>query len=94
MAFRDKRENPGQDTVNQVSGVDRGSISNLSHSRRAPSDAYLFGKCKFQFGSIGAHRLSSVQYLPEEQVNSADIQGIYEKLTPVSSAWGPRSSQT
>ena len=67
LAFRDKRESPGHNTVNQPSDKDRGSISNLSHSRWTPSNAYLHGQCKFQFGSIGAHRLSIVQYLPKEE---------------------------
>ena len=66
LAFHDKRESPGHNTVNQLSGKDRGSISNLSHSRWAPSDAYLHGECKFQFGGIGAYRLSIVQCPPEE----------------------------
>ena len=66
LAFRDKRGSPGHNTINQLSGKDRGSISNLSHSRWAPSDAYLHGECKFQFGSIGTYRLSIVQYLPED----------------------------
>jgi hypothetical protein len=60
-------------------GYDRGSISDLSHSRWTPSDAYLRGECKFQLGSIGAHRLSNVQYLPEEQVNSTDSQWFLQK---------------
>jgi hypothetical protein len=66
LAFRDKRESPGHNAVNQLSGKDRGSISNLSHSRWAPSNAYIRDECVFQFGSIGAHRLSIVQYLPKE----------------------------
>ena len=66
LAFHDKRESPGHNTVSQLSSKDRGSIPNLSHSRWAPSDAYLCGECKFQFGSVGAHRLSIVQYLPIE----------------------------
>ena len=66
LVFRDKRGSPGHNTVNQPSDKDRGSISNLSHSRWAPSDAYLRGECKFQFDSIGTYRLSIVQYPPED----------------------------
>ena len=47
LAFRDKRESPGHNTVNQLSDKDRRGVSNLSHSRWAPSDAYLRGECKF-----------------------------------------------
>ena len=53
-------------TVNQPRAKDRGSVSNLSYSRRPPSDAYPRGECKFHFGSIGPYHLSIVQYLPKD----------------------------
>jgi hypothetical protein len=68
LAFRDKRESPEYNTVNQLSDKDQKSISNLSHPRWAPSDAYFRGECKFQSNSIDAYRQSIVQYLPKKVV--------------------------
>lgn len=65
LAFRDKKESPEDDNVNQPRSEDREGTSDLSHSRWSPSDAYLRGEYKLQLGTIGAYHLSIVQYLPK-----------------------------